>query len=1100
MRGAYDAGVSYYRDNQVTMYGSTFQSLTDGNMGFPPAELRADGKVYAINTDKWIITANAIEAYNAGERVAALEETFQQTENPELVYAVTDASDRVLLGLTADGRPYFPKNETYRVESNAEWLAVWLDMAGHVLFGVRADGSTYVAKSDFLGTLARIEKLLAESGVDGTDLKAAIAALEAEMKPLAETFNFISNEEWAHAVVDAEGRLLLGIKADTGEVVMPKQDTYKVVSNDEWLAAWLDAVGHVLFGVRADGSTYVAKSDFLGTLARIEKLLAESGVDGTDLKAAIAALEAEMKPLAETFNFISNEEWAHAVVDAEGRLLLGIKADTGEVVMPKQDTYKVVSNDEWLAAWLDAVGHVLFGVRADGTFYAAKHEFGGDDVEAEIEALNATLSTLQDTLTSLKAKVSELESSVGQLQQGGEALEMMLVTEDPEGRTEMTTDAEGRILSFRDQSGVKHEEKLALNEVYDREGKEMELVTKDGLTELDISELEGVSNHDTPNLLIPSEMQKTFNDGVNSFTPPNDGYEMSNRIACRAGDWFTRTGTATGMVVVTDENDKNGTRLLNSDGSTLDNTFQIPESMTWVRYIRMAADVSRAQTGDVVICRGKEAYIKDEVGDYITVDKLRVQRKNMPAELLYIKSEDGAKYYQLYVDSEGQIKAKEIDPEVIPESDYPENWISFSLTGDFSGYYDYELLMNDGFLIVLKSGGPVKIYSIPTSRSVEWGEFSHYLSSKGEERFVAPQKMTINKNTGITLFDKDFNIIEDNIGIGGEGMTGSIDNHDFIYIDDGHYIVYNYDERRMVNIPGYGEKQIIGVVINEIKKVNDSWKVLGTFRQTDYPELCTDAFGELGDVVDSHTNTISLDYDGNLIYNDRNWECWVKIRRTENEDGTVTLGSATKDYDEAVIGRVGGRHNSAYIDRKRVLEEDFAFTDVPGSLTEVSDDDWEEWQWFHCHDVKYWGMKNIGGHDYPTYTLFDNNYWTADGPASSAYNSLNKRNNSHTNPGNTNNTSRIVQITIDWENHLVKDYKVYQITDKYSREQSGATMYEEGRLSIAYSYSGEFGLWDFTTEETQVEEKVYTGAKQLFHGKYDSYGVCYRSNTYKKSV
>lgn len=37
MRGAYDNATSYYRDNQVTMYGSTFQSLTDDNVGFPPA-------------------------------------------------------------------------------------------------------------------------------------------------------------------------------------------------------------------------------------------------------------------------------------------------------------------------------------------------------------------------------------------------------------------------------------------------------------------------------------------------------------------------------------------------------------------------------------------------------------------------------------------------------------------------------------------------------------------------------------------------------------------------------------------------------------------------------------------------------------------------------------------------------------------------------------------------------------------------------------------------------------------------------------------------------------------------------------------------------
>ena len=76
-RGEYDAGVSYFRDNQVTMYGSTFQSIADDNVGYPPAEERDDGKVYAINTDKWIIVANALAAYNAGKRIDDLAENTE---------------------------------------------------------------------------------------------------------------------------------------------------------------------------------------------------------------------------------------------------------------------------------------------------------------------------------------------------------------------------------------------------------------------------------------------------------------------------------------------------------------------------------------------------------------------------------------------------------------------------------------------------------------------------------------------------------------------------------------------------------------------------------------------------------------------------------------------------------------------------------------------------------------------------------------------------------------------------------------------------------------------------------------------------------------
>lgn len=116
-RGEYDAEVSYFRDNQVTMYGSTFQSIADDNVGYPPAEERDDGKVYAINTDKWIIVANALGAYNAGSRIDKLAENteikneegktiktpFREIESPEFIKAIVDTENHFLLGIQLDG-------------------------------------------------------------------------------------------------------------------------------------------------------------------------------------------------------------------------------------------------------------------------------------------------------------------------------------------------------------------------------------------------------------------------------------------------------------------------------------------------------------------------------------------------------------------------------------------------------------------------------------------------------------------------------------------------------------------------------------------------------------------------------------------------------------------------------------------------------------------------------------------------------------------------------------------------------------------------------------------------------------------------------------
>lgn len=938
-------------------------------------------------------------------------------------------------------------------EDNPEFIRAYTDAEGKFLWGIRIDGSIEWAKGvpiPIQNALKELADKIKDLGGDKIEevetalnekieaLQDAIDVINASLKTLTDTFSYQDNPEFVNVVTDSDGKVLFGIKED-GKPYFPKNETYSVESNQEFLAAWLDAAGHVLFGLRTDGSTYVAKADFLTKIEEIMKLLDENSIKDEEIAA-------QVKQLQDTFSIVSNDEWLHAVVDAEGKLLFGIKAENGEVYMPKQDTYKVVSNDEWMAVWLDRQDRILFGVKADGIFWAAKSNFAGDsNYDEQIAEINETLQQVQDQLKDIDTSVAD----------------------------------------------------------------EVTKAIENGAVKLE--NVEGVSNHNTPNLLIADEMQKTFNDGTNSFTPPNEGYEMSNPIECKAGDWFTRTGTATGMVVVTDAEDKNGTRLFNADGTTLGSTFQIPEDMTWVKYIRMAAEVGGATDGSVVICKGKVAYTGDDRGDYLTVKKLRIEKRNLPKDVMYVKSEDGTKFYELYVDASGALQVKEVDPDIIPESEYPSNWLPFTLNGSFSGYFDRMLLMNSMGLVEIKSNGPTKIHTIGQDRNRTWGEFNHaYLN--GEDRYIAPTKSVRTGRNVMTIFDTDFNIIDDNIGLHGND-SASLDNHDFIYIDDNHVIVYGIAHDNVM-VPGSSEvKSINGPFINELKKQDGVWISVGSFRAVGYPKLCTDAFGNLGDVMDSHTNTITLDYDGNLIFNCRNWDAFIKIKRTENSDGTVTLGSKTLDYDEAIIGRVGGRHNSAYLDSKRVLNEGFSFTDTPASLTDMSDDDWEEWQWYHCHDVKYWGMKQIGDKQYPTYTLFDNNYWTENAFKSEQYNILNKNNNINNNPQGSGNYyltdrdsdenyaqythSRVIQLSIDWENHKIMDYRVYYIPKMYSREQSGATMYDEGIISISYAYAGEFGLWDFTTGETEISGHIYKGAKELFHGKYSNFNLCYRTNTYK---
>lgn len=283
---------------------------------------------------------DAVDVINAS--LKPLTDTFSFQDSPEFVNVVTDADGKVLFGLTAEGKPYFPKNTMYSVESNQEFLAAWLDSAGHVLFGLRTDGSTYVAKADFLTKIEEITKLLDENSIKDEEIAA-------QVKQLQDTFSIVRNDEWLHAVVDAEGKLLFGIKAENGEVVMPKQDTYKVIRNDEWLAAWLDSQDRILFGVKADGTFWAAKSNFAG---------------GGNYDEQIAQLNEEIQQLKDQIQATASDVFS-VIDDAEERL--AITTDKDERVISYRDkdgvlhenvglsTKKLTLTDEGMIAFKQAL-------------------------------------------------------------------------------------------------------------------------------------------------------------------------------------------------------------------------------------------------------------------------------------------------------------------------------------------------------------------------------------------------------------------------------------------------------------------------------------------------------------------------------------------------------------------------------------------------------------------------------------------------------------------------------------------------------------------------------------------------------------------------
>lgn len=958
----------------------------------------------------------------------------------------------------------------FREIESPEFIKAIVDAEDHFLFGIQLDGSIEWGKGIPAPIRAKLQEIINQCQQDKTDILKAINAAKEELSAsitalqkskvdkeegksliddeVKECFRVIENEEFIKAIVDSDDKVLFGFYRDSGKPYYPLNEMYHVIQNKEYFAAWLDADDKVVFGIRRDG-------EIIGQINAVNAL-----------KQVISQLQADLATLQEKVG----------TIDTNLKELL--------------DIFSLQENPEYLAVEKDADGKVLSATNIDGSHYS--HNLKSETIDAKVDK--------EQGKSLIDSDVAGAHSAF----------------EDPEERFNMELDSESRVLSYRDKNGIKNENVGFNTPNYYKNGEKCEWIEESDVIpivkksdDIPLSILDGVSNHNTPNLIVPSGIQKTFNDGTNSFTPPNVGYEMSNRIECEAGDWFTRTGTATGIIVVTDENDKNGKRLFSASGGMLGSTFQVPSDLVWVKYIRIAVEASAAKAGEVVICKGKKAYKGESKGDFLTLDKLRVMQSNMPKDLRFLKTSNGD-YYELYIDEEDfSVKARKIDPSVIIE--LPEDFPVFNAKGDFSKYFDKLIVMPYGYMVEQNKNG-VTAYQEMGVNAYYYAEFRKEKSLSGEVRFVAMHPYLSYKGrkgeVGLTIYDKDFNVIETNIRT--SNMTP--DAHDFVYIDDNHVIVVGARNKKYITITQGSESINIlsdGLYISELKKTNGSWIEIASFEANDYPQLLTDGINEGYNQVRTHWNTIQLDYDGNLIVNMRDMNCFWKIKRTVDSSGNITIGSKTKDYNEAVIGRVGGVYNSAYINSKRVLDDGFQFTDIPSSLRSRSSDEPPLWKFYHEHDVTYWGKKSIEGNEYPTYILFDNNMWTGESPTSNYYDN-NPRNNYRNNPDGNNDThfinsksdggaydskmvSRIVQLSIDWDNHIIKDYKVYEIEKKYSYTRSSVQMFNEGILLISWADQGFVGLYDFNDEATKTEGKLLKNGKELFSAQISSY----RAHGYK---
>lgn len=298
----------------------------------------------------------------------------------------------------------------FREIESPEFIKAIVDAEDHFLFGIQLDGSIEWGKGIPAPIRAKLQEIINQCQQDKTDILEAINATKEELSAsitalqegkvdkeegksliedeVKECFRVIENDEFIHAVTDAEDRVLFGIYRATGEPYYPLNEMYHVEQNEEFFALWLDAANHVLLGIRRDG-------EIIGEINAVNAL-----------KQVVSQLQSNLASLQEKVGAIDNLK----------ELL---------------DVFSMQENPEYLATETDADGKVLSATYNDGSHYS--HNLKSETFDAKVDK--------EEDKSLINSDVAEAHSTL----------------EDPEERMEIVTDADGKVMSYRDADGKKHE-------------------------------------------------------------------------------------------------------------------------------------------------------------------------------------------------------------------------------------------------------------------------------------------------------------------------------------------------------------------------------------------------------------------------------------------------------------------------------------------------------------------------------------------------------------------------------------------------------------------------------------------------------------------
>ena len=152
-----------------------------------------------------------------------------------------------------------------------------------------------------------------------------------------------------------------------------------------------------------------------------------------------------------------------------------------------------------------------------------------------------------------------------------------------------------------------------------------------------------------------------------------------------------------------------------------------------------------------------------------------------------------------------------------------------------------------------------------------------------------------------------------------------LDPHDFILIDDNHYIAMTYYEKTVTNVPALFTTSATTLVATPVIQEVSNGQVIWQWDASDYPEFYTTSV-EGNQFTDStiaqdymHMNSMIIDpKDGNLICSYRNLNQILKINR---QTGNIMwrLGGTNSDFVMTDDMKFLRQHNATLIDGGQTL-------------------------------------------------------------------------------------------------------------------------------------------------------------------------------------